>query len=129
MPALAIVPLFVVTAIAEIAGCYLVYLWTRGTVSWWGLVGAAASLGLFAYLLSFHPNAARAYAAYGGAYVATAVAWGWVIEQKRPDRWDALGSAVSWWAWGSSHSRRIAERTNRSRTSSAGWTPTLCALL
>lgn len=94
MHPLATFGLFVVTALAEIGGCYLVYSWTRGMVSWWGLVGAAASLAAFAWLLSFHPNAARAYAAYGGVYVAAAVAWGWVVEQQRPDRWDWVGSAI-----------------------------------
>ena len=94
MNPLAIVPLFVVTAVAEIAGCYLVYLWTREQRSPMLLLGAAASLALFAWLLSFHPSAGRAYAAYGGVYVAAAVAWGWIVEKNPPDRWDLVGAAV-----------------------------------
>jgi small multidrug resistance family-3 protein len=94
MNPLAIVPLFVVTAVAEIAGCYLVYLWTREERSPLLLLGAAASLALFAWLLSFHPNAGRAYAAYGGVYVASAVVWGWLVEKNPPDRWDLIGAAV-----------------------------------
>jgi hypothetical protein len=52
--------LFVVTAGVEIVGCYLVYLWTRGGRSALYLLGAAFALALFAWLLSFHPNAGRA---------------------------------------------------------------------
>ena len=87
--------LFVVTAAAEIGGCYLVYLWTRGGRSTLYLVGAALALGVFAWLLSFHPNAGRAYAAYGGVYVACAVLWGWLVDGQRPDRWDIIGAAVA----------------------------------
>ncbi|WP_437709678.1 YnfA family protein [Sorangium sp. So ce448] len=94
MNPLVVVPLFVITAVAEIAGCYLVFLWRRGERSPLLLVGAAASLGLFAWLLSFHPSAGRAYAAYGGVYVASAVAWGWLVEKQPPDRWDLIGAAV-----------------------------------
>ena len=53
------------------------------------------ALGLFAWLLSFHPTAGRAYAAYGGVYVAMAVAWGWLIERVQPDRWDIIGACVA----------------------------------
>jgi small multidrug resistance family-3 protein len=55
----------------EIAGCYLVYLWLRQNASAWLLVPAAASLGLFAFLLTLHPAAAgRTYAAFAGAAIA-----------------------------------------------------------
>jgi len=94
MPPLAIFPLFLVTAVAEISGCYLVMLWMRGGRSPMLLAAAAVALSLFAWLLSFHPNAGRAYAAYGGIYVATAVAWGWRVEKLTPDRWDLIGAAV-----------------------------------
>jgi len=94
MNPLVIVPLFLVTAIAELAGCYLVFLWMRGERSAFLLAGAAVSLGIFAWLLTFHPNAGRAYAAYGGVYVAAAVAWGWLVDKQTPDRWDIIGAAV-----------------------------------
>lgn len=94
MNALTIVPLFVITAVAEIAGCYLVFLWMRHDKSPLLLLGAAVLLAVFAWLLSFHPNAGRAYAAYGGVYVAVAVAWGWLVEKSSPDRWDLIGAAV-----------------------------------
>ena len=79
--------LFVVTACAEIAGCYLPWLWLRRGGSAWLVAPAAACLALFAWLLTLHPTtAARTYAAYGGVYVTTALAWLWVGEQQRPTR-------------------------------------------
>lgn len=90
----AAVPLFILTAVAEIGGCYLVFLWMRAERSSLLLVGAAAALALFAWLLSLHPSAGRAYAAYGGVYVAAAVGWGWLVERQSPDRWDLIGAAV-----------------------------------
>ena len=88
--------LFTVTAAAEIAGCYFVYLWLRQSASGWLLVPAAASLGLFAFLLTLHPAAAgRTYAAYGCVYIAAAVLWLWVIEGVRPTPWDVAGAAVA----------------------------------
>lgn len=95
MHPLAKVGLFAFTAVAEIVGCYLVLLWSRGGRSVALLLGAAAALGLFAWLLSFHPTAGRAYAAYGGVYVAMAVAWGWLVERIQPDRWDITGALIA----------------------------------
>ncbi len=90
------VGLFIATAICEIVGCYLPYLWLRKDRSAWLLAPAAVSLGLFAYLLTLHPQAAgRTYASYGGIYVATAVVWMWLVEQQRPDRWDLIGSGIA----------------------------------
>jgi small multidrug resistance family-3 protein len=88
--------LFLATAIAEIVGCYLPYLWLKGRAPLWVLVPAAASLALFAWLLTLHPTAAgRVYAAYGGVYVATAVLWLWLIDGVRPTTWDIAGSLVA----------------------------------
>src|SRR3989338_3106264 len=88
--------LFVVTAIAEILGCYLPYLWLHQGRSAWLLLPAAASLALFAWLLSLHPSAAgRVYAAYGGVYVAVAIAWLWLVDAVRPTLWDWVGVAVT----------------------------------
>ncbi len=87
--------LFVVTACAEILGCYLPFLWLRRSGSPWLMVPAAASLAAFAWLLTLHPHAAgRTYAAYGGVYVATAVAWLWLVDGQRPDRWDTVGALI-----------------------------------
>ncbi|TAK22767.1 MAG: YnfA family protein [Myxococcaceae bacterium] len=88
--------LFVVTAVAEILGCYLPFLWLRQGRSGWWLVPAALSLAVFSWLLTLHPTgAARTYAAYGGVYVAVAVAWLWLVEGQRPTRWDVLGALVT----------------------------------
>ncbi len=88
--------LFVATAIAEIAGCYLPYLWIRKGAPAWVLAPGALSLALFAWLLSLHPTAAgRVYAAYGGVYVAIAMVWLWLVDGVRPDRWDILGAMIA----------------------------------
>ena len=87
--------LFVATAIAEIVGCYMPYLWLRKAGSPWLLLPAAASLALFAWLLTLHPTASgRIYAAYGGVYVAVALGWLWWVDSVRPTRWDLLGAAL-----------------------------------
>ncbi len=96
MQAMNTIGLFILTAAAEIAGCYLPYLWMRQGKSVWLLVPGALSLALFAWLLSLHPTAAgRTYAAYGGVYVTMAVFWLWWIDGVRPDRWDLIGVAVT----------------------------------
>ncbi len=88
--------LYVVTALAEIAGCYLPWLWLRQDRSAWLLLPGAACLALFAWLLTLHPAAAgRVYAAYGGVYVAVALGWLWAVDGIRPDRWDLAGAAVT----------------------------------
>lgn len=88
--------LFFVTALAEIVGCYVPYLWLRKGAPVWVLLPAAASLALFVWLLSLHPAAAgRVYAAYGGIYVATAIAWLWAVEGLRPTTWDVVGALVA----------------------------------
>ena len=74
MPALKTLFIFLLTALAEIVGCYLPYLWLVQGKSIWLLVPAACSLALFAWLLTLHPTAAgRVYAAYGGVYICTAI--------------------------------------------------------
>jgi len=88
--------LFIVTAIAEIAGCYLPYLWLKKDGSIWLLLPAAISLALFAWLLSLHPTSAgRVYAAYGGVYISVAIVWLWLVDAIRPTVWDLVGSAVA----------------------------------
>jgi small multidrug resistance family-3 protein len=88
--------LFALTAVAEIVGCYLPYLWLKQGKSAWLLVPAAASLALFAYLLSLHPTASgRVYAAYGGVYIGVAVLWLMVVDKVRPTPTDWVGVAVS----------------------------------
>ena len=88
--------LFVVTAVAEIVGCYLPYLWLKQDRSAWLLVPAGLSLALFAWLLSLHPTAAgRVYAAYGGVYVGVAIVWLMLVDNVRPTLTDWVGVTVS----------------------------------
>lgn len=88
--------LFIVTAVAEIVGCYLPYLWLRRSAPAWVLVPAALSLALFAWLLSLHPAAAgRVYAAYGGVYVTVALGWLRMVDGVRPTIWDLAGVTVT----------------------------------
>jgi len=88
--------LFVLTALAEIVGCYLPWLWLRKGKPAWLLVPAALALALFVWLLTLHPTATgRVYAAYGGVYVAVALAWLWLVDSVRPSAWDIVGAAVA----------------------------------
>ncbi len=83
-------------ALAEIAGCFAFWAWLRMSKSVIWLVPGYASLVAFAYLLTRvdSADAGRAYAAYGGIYIASAVLWLWVAEGVRPDRWDLGGTAL-----------------------------------
>lgn len=88
--------LFLITAVAEIVGCYLPYLWLTQGRSIWLLLPAGLSLVLFAWLLSLHPAAAgRVYAAYGGVYIFVAIFWLWLVDGIRPTLWDLVGSLVA----------------------------------
>ena len=88
--------LFIVTAIGELVGCYLPYIWLRKGGSPWLLVPAAGSLAVFSWLLTLHPEASgRVYAAYGGVYVAMAVLWLWAVDGMQPTRWDMIGATVA----------------------------------
>lgn len=90
------IALFAITAVAEIVGCYLPYLWLKKDASPWLLPLAGISLAVFAYLLTLHPaGAGRVYAAYGGVYVAIALLWLWLVEGATPTLWDLTGVAVT----------------------------------
>jgi len=90
------VGLFVITAIAEIVGCYLPYLWLREDKSLWLLIPAAISLAAFAWLLTLHPTATgRVYAAYGGVYISVALVWLWLVDGEKPTTWDLVGGSVA----------------------------------
>ncbi len=93
MPTFAI---FAAAALAEIAGCFAFWAWARNGASALWLAPGLAALALFAWLLTFAESgfAGRAYAAYGGVYVAASLAWLWAVEGARPDRWDLTGGLV-----------------------------------
>jgi len=87
---------YAVAAAAEIAGCFAFWAWLKlGKPAWW-IVPGVASLMLFAWALTWvqADAAGRAYAAYGGVYIAASLAWLWAVEGLRPDRWDVAGAAL-----------------------------------
>lgn len=90
------IPHFVAAALLEIAGCFAVWAWWRGSASAWWLVPGGAALAGFALLLAMVPaeHAGRAFAAYGGMYIVASLAWLWAVEGFRPDRWDLAGAAL-----------------------------------
>ncbi|ENZ79268.1 MULTISPECIES: YnfA family protein [Ralstonia] len=96
MELLRIAVLFAFTAVAEIVGCYLPWLVLRQGKPFWLLLPAAASLALFAWLLTLHPAAAgRTYAAYGGVYIAVALVWLRLVDGVALTRWDIGGAAIA----------------------------------
>ncbi len=83
-------------ALAEIAGCFAFWAWLRLGKSVFWLAPGMLSLALFAYLLTLVPSdvAGRAYAAYGGIYIAASLLWLWLAEGHRPDHFDIAGALV-----------------------------------
>ncbi|BAK83534.1 hypothetical protein GLX_11220 [Komagataeibacter medellinensis NBRC 3288] len=88
--------LYIPAAFAEIAGCFCFWAWMRLGRSAFVLLPGCLSLVLFAWLLTFSPadNAGRAYAIYGGVYIAASLIWSWLVESLPPDRWDLGGAAI-----------------------------------
>jgi small multidrug resistance family-3 protein len=87
---------YAAAALAEIGGCFAFWAWLRMDRSPFWLIPGCASLVLFAYLLTLvdTSQAGRAYAAYGGIYITSALIWLWLAEGVRPDRWDLGGAAL-----------------------------------
>nr|WP_197703803.1 YnfA family protein [Variibacter gotjawalensis] len=83
-------------ALAEIAGSFAFWAWLRLEKSPIWLIPGLISLAVFAYLLTLVDSAAagRAYAAYGGLYIAASLVWLWAVERASPDRWDLIGAAI-----------------------------------
>jgi len=84
---------YLIAAFAEIAGCFAFWAWARLDKSALWLIPGLASLALFAWILTRADSAiaGRAYAAYGGVYIASSMIWMWLVEGQRPDRWDMVG--------------------------------------
>jgi small multidrug resistance family-3 protein len=93
MPAALAYPL---AALAEIAGCFAIWAWWRLGASALWLIPGAAALFAFGWILTLAPSdfAGRAYAAYGGVYIAASLVWLWTVEGRRPDAWDLTGAAI-----------------------------------
>jgi small multidrug resistance family-3 protein len=87
---------FVLAALFEIAGCFSFWAWLRSGRSAWVILPGMVSLALFAVCLTRVESAyaGRAYAAYGGIYVVSSLAWLLGVERIVPDRWDLLGGAI-----------------------------------
>lgn len=91
------VAIFAAAAVAEIVGCYAFWGWLRLGKPFWFAAAGMVSLGIFAWLLTLVEVAAagRAYAVYGGVYIAATLVWLRVVEGFAPDRWDLIGGAVA----------------------------------
>ncbi|MEH0846250.1 YnfA family protein [Micromonospora sp. CPCC 205711] len=88
--------LFVLAALAEIGGAWLVWQgWREHRGLWWIAAGVIA-LGAYGFVATFQPDAhfGRILAAYGGVFVAGSLAWGMAVDGFRPDRWDLAGVAI-----------------------------------
>jgi small multidrug resistance family-3 protein len=87
---------FVLAAVCEIAGCYAAWMWLRLGRSVWWLVPGTVSLLVFAIALTRVDAAfaGRAFAAYGGIYIVSAVAWMAVVERTTPRITDIVGTVV-----------------------------------
>jgi small multidrug resistance family-3 protein len=86
--------LYLLAALAEIAGCFAFWAVLRlGRSAFWLLPGML-SLAFFAWALTRVEAAfaGRAFADYGGVYIAASLAWLWAVEGARPDRWDVIGA-------------------------------------
>lgn len=91
------VAIYVAAAVAEIGGCYAFWAWLRlDRPALWAAAGVAALIA-FAWLLTLVEveHAGRAYAVYGGIYIAATLVWLRVVEGFAPDRWDLIGGAVA----------------------------------
>lgn len=97
MPIITTYGIYAAAALAEIAGCFAFWAWLRNGHSPLWLIPGIASLALFAWLLTLAPSdqAGRAYAAYGGIYIAASLFWLWAAEGQRPDGWDMAGGALA----------------------------------
>lgn len=88
--------LFVLAALAEIGGAWLVWQGVREHRGVWFVAAGVLALGAYGFVATFQPDAnfGRVLAAYGGVFVAGSLAWGMVVDGFRPDRWDVAGAAV-----------------------------------
>jgi small multidrug resistance family-3 protein len=88
--------LFVLAGLCEIGGGYLVWGWMREHKPLaWALLGALI-LAAYGVVAALQPISefGRVYAAYGGVFIALSLAWGVLVDEFRPDRWDVLGAVI-----------------------------------
>ncbi len=96
MTTLGSISLFVVAAIAEIGGAYLIWQGVRQNRGILFVAAGVVALGLYGFVATFQPSPhfGRILAAYGGVFVAGSLAWGVVFDGFRPDRYDLIGAAI-----------------------------------
>ena len=90
------VGLFLLAALAEIGGGYLVWLWIRQKKKI--IFGIVGGIILFTYgiIPTLQPsNFGRVYAAYGGFFIISSILWGMMVDKKRPDRFEIIGCMVA----------------------------------
>ncbi len=88
--------LFFATALCEILGCYLPWLWLKRGATPLLLIPAVLALAMFVWLLTLHPTASgRVYAAYGGVYILTALIWLRVVDGVKLSMYDWAGAGVA----------------------------------
>jgi small multidrug resistance family-3 protein len=90
------ITLFFVAALAEIGGGYMVWKWLREKKGiFFGIIGGIV-LFIYGVIPTFQPSHfGRVYAAYGGIFIISSILWGMLIEKKRPDRYEVIGSTVA----------------------------------
>ena len=88
--------LFVVAAVSEIGGAYLVWLGVRDRRGLLFVLGGVIALGIYGFIATMQPfqHFGRILAAYGGVFVAGSLAWGVIFDGFRPDRFDILGASL-----------------------------------
>src|SRR5690554_4223589 len=88
--------IFIVAALFEIGGGYLVWLWLKGDKPWWfGLLGSII-LALYGVVITYQVTSfGRAYATYGGIFIVLALLWAWKVDGFRPDKYDIIGATIA----------------------------------
>lgn len=88
--------IFIIAALFEIGGGYLVWLWLKEDKPWWfGLLGGII-LALYGVVISYQVTSfGRAYATYGGIFILLALLWAWKVDSFKPDRYDIVGAIIA----------------------------------
>lgn len=90
-------PLFVLAALFEIGGAWLVWQGVREQRGWAWVGAGVVALGLYGFVATLQPDAhfGRILAAYGGVFIAGSLAWGMALDGYRPDRYDVAGALLA----------------------------------
>ena len=96
MTVLRVALVFLLAAVAEIGGSWLIWQSVREGRSWWLAGAGIVALGAYGFIATLQPDAnfGRILAAYGGVFVAGALVWAIVVDRFRPDRWDITGAVI-----------------------------------